>query len=252
MASSDDNLKKARKQIQQRIDAQEQARRVELQRRRLEIAGKGVASYNEKHLLEATLAFKTYISILEDLKGAPEGGLSPTHFDSKKDLHEMVLIAGVYWDLTKLFDRTANSEGYRNFQSYMSKYIAFTRGMPYQMMAAETLRKYIRSGRPKHKKDFNNAYKMMGGSRCFIATTLDEYADVDTLPRLRRFRDDVLKKNRIGRAFVAWYYLRGPKIAERISRFPVPLQRSMAWILDRIAWVVRADRKREPSERPFD
>jgi hypothetical protein len=147
---SDDTLSRTRKHIQQRIDQQEQAKKLELQRRRIEIAGKGVTAYAKKDTVGAALAFKSYLSILEDIKGAPDGGLSPTHFDKKKEVAEMVLITGVLWDLVKLYDRTQSPDKYKEFQVFMSKYIAFARGMPYQTMCAETLRKYIRDKRAFH------------------------------------------------------------------------------------------------------
>jgi hypothetical protein len=235
---SEDTLSRTRKQIQQKIAQQEQSKKLELQRRRIEIAGRGVAAYAKKDMVGAALAFKSYLSILEDIKGAPSGGLSPTHFDKKKDMAEMVLITGVLWDLIKLYDRTQSPDKYKEFQAYMSKYIAFARGMPYQTMCAETLRKYIRDKRAVHMNEFKDAYKMIKNSRCFIATELEPETRFETLPRLREFRDRVLKRRKIGRKFVAWYYRRGPTVAERLSHAPKTLRVLMAKILDNIASLV--------------
>jgi hypothetical protein len=229
---SDDTLSRTRKHIQQRIDQQEQAKKLELQRRRIEIAGKGVTAYAKKDTVGAALAFKSYLSILEDIKGAPDGGLSPTHFDKKKEVAEMVLITGVLWDLVKLYDRTQSPDKYKEFQVFMSKYIAFARGMPYQTMCAETLRKYIRDKRAVHVNEFKDAYKMIKNDRCFIATELEPETRFETLPGLRNFRDQVLKKNAAGRKFVAWYYRKGPGMAEKLSRGPRFLRILVAKILD--------------------
>jgi hypothetical protein len=217
---SDDHISKARSQIQQRIEQAERIKKQELQRRRIEIAGKGVAAYAKKNPVDAALAFKSYLAILEDLKGAPEGGLTLTHFDKKKDLAELVLIAGVLWDLIKIYDRTTGPESYRELQAYLSKYIAFSRGMPYQTMCAETMRKYIRDKRASHMKEFTDAYKMIKNNRCFIVTELEPDTQFETLPRLRSFRDDVLKKSPLGRRFVVWYYRQGPMIAQAIAQWP--------------------------------
>jgi hypothetical protein len=236
---SDDTLSRTRKHIQQKIDQAEQAKKLELQRRRIEIAGKGVAAYAKKDTVNAALAFKSYLSILEDIKGAPNGGLSPTHFDKKKEIAEMVLITGVLWDLIKLYDRTQTPDKYKEFQAYMSKYIAFARGMPYQTMCAETLRKYIRDKRAVHMNEFKDAYKMIKNNKCFIVTELEPETRFETLPRLREFRDEVLKKNPHGRNFVAWYYRKGPTMATKLSGMPNTGRFLIAKTLDLIATVLQ-------------
>ena len=62
---------------------------------------------------------------------------------------------------------------------------------------------------------------------CFIATAvLDE--NHESLVPLRWFRDNVLIDYQFGRKFVAWYYSRGPLMAEYIAQKPV------------IKWVVKS------------
>jgi hypothetical protein len=235
---ADDHISRARKEIQKKIEAQELAKKHELQRRRIEIAGRGVKAYDKKNPVDAALAFKSYLSILEDLKGAPEGGLAPSYFDRKKDMAEMVLVAGVLWDLVKLYDRTSSPDKYAEFQGYMSKYIAFSRGMPFQTMCAESLRKYIRDNRAIHKTEFKDAYKMLKNSSCFVVTELEDVTRFETLPRLRRFRDEVLKRHSLGRSFVAWYYRRGPKWAARIASWPRWMRVCAAQFFDVLGFVI--------------
>ena len=232
-------LAQVRQKIQIRIQMAEEAKKLDLQRRRITIAGKGVNAYSEKHLGEAATAFRGYVKILEDLKGAPAGGLTPAHFDPKAEMAEMMLLSGVYWDLTKLYDRTRSAERYADFKGYLGKYILFSKGLPYQTMSAETMRKYLRAGRAVHKQDFKNAYNQIALSKCFVATELDEYAAEETLAALRGFRDEVLRESPGGRAFVAWYYRRGPGIAKRVARFPEPAKVIAARALDVIGWGAR-------------
>jgi len=56
---------------------------------------------------------------------------------------------------------------------------------------------------------------------CFIATAV--YGDFNTpeVIALRRFRDEVLRKSRLGRTFVAWHYKTSPPIAEYLKVKPV-------------------------------
>jgi hypothetical protein len=231
-------LEQARQKIRERIAIVEEAKKLDLQRKRIDIVGKGVGAYTEKDLANAAASFKGYIKILEDLKGAPSGGLSPSHFDKKDDLPELILISGVFWDLVKLYDRTRSPERYAEFKGYLSKYIQFTKGMNYQTMASETMRKYIQAKRPVHMKDFKDAHKVIQVSRCFVATELVEHVHVDTIPALRDYRDEVLVKSRAGRAFVAWYYRKGPGIAERVGAAPAWVRVGFGKMLDLLANLV--------------
>jgi hypothetical protein len=188
---------------------------------RIELAAIGVKAFRDNKLPEAIKAFRTYIRVLEETKGVGDGNLAPEHFDKSKDMHELLLISGVYWDLVKLYDKTRNKEHRKNFLHYMEKFIQFSRGMPYQPVCAETLRKYILAEKPFHKDDFKNAYRMLGGVlHCFVATALFDVIDEETLPNLQKFRDERLMKSSLGRVFVKIYYRIGPWIALPIWKLP--------------------------------
>lgn len=221
-----------RTKIQASIDLAQEEHRRELLRRRIELARHGVRSYQLRRLGEAVRAFHTYLRILEDWKGVPEGGLNPSVFDIKKDVPELLLISGVYWDLLKLYDRTRSPSKQKEFFHYLEKYIVFSKGMPFQPLAAETLRKYISNEKPVHREDFKNAYKMLTGSSCFVATSLMDVSQEGTLPRLREFRDRVLQRSRSGRKFIAWYYSNGPEIASRVDRLPARVRSILGGTLD--------------------
>lgn len=224
-----------RSRIQESIEKAEEERKQELFRRRVELARSGVRAYQSRKITEAVTAFHTYLKILEDWKGVPEGGLGPTHFDRKKDLPELLLITGIYWDLAKLYDRTTSPAKNREFKHYLEKFVLFSRGMPYQSVSAETLRKYVGHERPVHREEFRNAHKALGGSDCFVVTALSDVTDRDTLPLLREFRDGVLLKSSIGREFVSWYYRNGPRLARATDRLPEPMRRRLGRALDRLA-----------------
>jgi hypothetical protein len=54
---------------------------------------------------------------------------------------------------------------------------------------------------------------------CFVATVAFGEGAPE-LTTLRSFRDRVLVRSRAGRAFVGWYYRRGPALARFVSRVP--------------------------------
>lgn len=60
-----------------------------------------------------------------------------------------------------------------------------------------------------------------GGTKsCFVATMCYGDADAPNVMTLRRFRDRVLKRSELGRAFVFWYYRVGPHLANALASHP--------------------------------
>jgi hypothetical protein len=230
-------VSRARRNAELQMEYNEKMHRLAMLRRRIELAQAGVRAFENHKIPEAVKAFHSYLRILEDWKGEPEGKLTPAHFDVKADVAELLLISGVYWDLTKLYDRTKSADKQREFHHYLEKYTQFSRGMPFQHVCLETMRKYIGNDKPLHKAEFKNAYKLLGGSSsCFVATSLMDVCEPDTMPRLRDFRDEVLSASRAGRAFTRWYYRNGPRMARVADRAPQPVRRAMALAID---WLAR-------------
>lgn len=229
-------ITRARRNAEIQMEYNEKMHRLAMLRRRIELAQSGVRAFSNHKITEAVKNFHSYLRILEDWKGVPEGKLTPAHFDVDKDVPELLLISGVYWDLAKLYDRTQSADKQREFLHYLEKYVLFSNGMKFQHVCLETMRKYIANDKPVHKAEFKNAYKNLGGnSACFVATSLMDVCDVDTLPRLRRFRDERLSASRGGRAFVRWYYRNGPGLAAAADRSPEALRRVMGKALDWLA-----------------
>jgi hypothetical protein len=239
MAKKEEIKQQARKKVQNAIELAEEQHKRELLRKRIELANEGVRAYQMRKPGEAVKKFLTYIKILEDWKGCGDGGLNPSHFDKKADMAEMLLISGIYWDLVKLYDRTKSPQKHKDFLRYVEKYVLFSRGMPYQALCAETLRRYISNDKPLHRDDFKSAYRIMtGGKSCFVATALADVCEPATLPRLRRFRDEQLEPSRAGRAFTAAYYACGPSLAGLTDHLPQAARRALGRVLDRVAFLV--------------
>ncbi|MCM2322238.1 MAG: hypothetical protein NDJ90_03145 [Oligoflexia bacterium] len=230
-----DGLAKTRRKVQQAVEQAEAEYRRQLQVKRIELAAAGLRAYQQRRHGDAVKNFHTYLGILEDWKGCGEGGLTPSLFDSKKEAPELLLISGIYWDLVKLYDRTKSIQKQNDFLHYLEKYILFSKGMPYQGLCAETLRKYIAVEKPVHKEDFKNAYKMIAVNKCFIATALCDVTDVETVPRLRAFRDGTLASSRTGRFVIRAYYWSGPLLARAVERLPSGSRAGLGCALDGLA-----------------
>lgn len=237
-----DRRKALRNKIQQSIDLAKEENRRELLRHRIQTAKTGMQFYEKKQYPEAVQAFLTYIRILEDWKGVSEGGLNPKLFDLKRDIPELLLINSVYWHLTKLFDQTHSTGKRADFRHYLEKFILFTKGMSFQPLSAETLRKYLRHKNLIHKSDFKNAYKMLSDSKCFVATSLADLIQDSTLPLLRKFRDQTLIAHPMGRRFVKWYYRHGPTLAHWMDKRPHWVRNGAAKTLDRFVSAISNQR----------
>lgn len=237
-------ITRARRNAEMQMEYNEKMHRLAMLRRRIELAQTGVRAFENHKITDAVKNFSSYLRILEDWKGVPEGKLTPSHFDIKADVAELLLISGVYWDLTKLYDRTKSVDKQREFMHYLEKYTMFSQGMPFQHVCLETMRKYISNDKPIHKAEFKNAYKNLGGnSTCFVATALMDVCEADTLPTLRRFRDERLSTFEGGRAFIRWYYRNGPRLASVTDRSPEPLRAGMGKALDWLAWALERGSK---------
>ena len=171
---------------------------------------------------------------MEKSKEAKPGTLEPKHFDSKKDIAELLLLSGVYWDLAKLHDRVAKKD-LTKVKFYLDRYVVFSKGMPFQHISSELIRKYMINGNPKNRSEFKDAHIRLGGGKCFIATAVEDYCEETTLPTLRHYRDSTLLRSGVGRLFVRVYYALGPSLARLVLRLPESIQKRIARRLDRFA-----------------
>jgi hypothetical protein len=225
---------RARKKVKAQIEKAERERLLRLFQKRMELARSGAIFFREGKVKEAVQNYYSYLEILEKTKNLPKGGLEPKFFDHKKDIAELLLLSGVFWDLAKLHDRSKKKESDR-LGYYLGRFVMFSKGMPFQNVSSELIRKYLVNGLPKNRKDFKDAHIQLGGGKCFIATAVEDYCEPTTLPALRNFRDTKLLTNFFGKVFVRFYYWAGPSAARLVLKTPEAFQRSVARRLDRFA-----------------
>ncbi len=79
---------------------------------------------------------------------------------------------------------------------------------------------------------------------CFVATACFEDEDHPTVETLRYFRDTTLSASHLGRKFIAFYYVNGPKIANFVNRLPF-LKQMIKPILNLMAKQI--EKKKNPS-----
>src|SRR5262249_3769559 len=154
MAKKKDGPSRTRQQLDEAMQRLEREKLLQSARRRLEIAMAGVKANEQHKYVEAVKSYHGYLKILEEVKGVPEGGLVPSHFNFENEMGELLLLVGVYWDLAKIYDHTRTRDKYGDFRAYLDKFLLFSRGMPHERMCREMVRKYLRREKPSHSKEF--------------------------------------------------------------------------------------------------
>ena len=230
--------KQLRSKIQKQIDQQREEQRREMLRKRIELAKNGLAHYEAKRFAEALNAFHTYLRIVEDWKEVPAGGLTPAQFDKSTDVPELLLINSIYWNLSKLYDGNKHLNKNNQFGVFLGKFILFSKGMPFEALVTENLRRFMLKRSPVHKAQFREAYQLISGRKCFIANSLFDEVGPGTIDRLQAFRDGTLRKSAWGRKAIGFYYRNGPRWAGRINRWPDWARRFLARALDVLARAV--------------
>lgn len=224
-----------RSRIEKQLRRQQEEQRKDLLKKRVEIAKEGLRLAHAGHLIESVRKYQQYILILEMWKKCGRDGLSLDLFDKTKDLYEIVLLSGIYWDLAKLYDRAKRKDQKTELVAYLQKYVMFSKGMPFQALSGEALRKYLGSGRCKHRPEFKAAYTTLTGEKCFVATSLLDVTDPKTVVRLRGFRDDYLRRSAAGRRAIYVYYRVSPLLVRLLDRSPKSLRRALGRALDAFA-----------------
>ncbi len=229
--------KRPRSKIQASIEKARQDQRLDVFRKRIDHVKQGLKAFEANKNADAIKFFTTYLKILEDWKDVSPGGLNPSYFNLKKEVPEILLINAVYWTLTKIYDKSQSATGKEFFQC-LEKFLVFSKGMSHQKLSAEHIRIYINQEKPMHKDALKNAYKLIGGGGCFIASSLLDVTDEKTFLKLRKFKADVLEKNETGKLFIKCYYYVGPPVAFLLDRLPLPFRKACGKSLDIVARVL--------------
>ncbi len=224
-----------RLRVEKQLQKENDERRRELLVKRMEIAKEGVRLYQKGHIIEALKFYQRYLLILEMWKQCGRDKLHPSLFDRENDIYELILINGIYWDLCRLYDRAKNESQMAELKNCLEKFYLFSKGFPFQPLSAETVRRYIASGKCRHMAEFKAVYLNLGGSRCFVASSFVDIGAPTTIPQLRIFRDQVLKKSIPGRALIAIYYRVGPTLADFMNRRSLRTRLRISRLMDQIA-----------------
>lgn len=210
--------------------AQERAkddRKKKLWSSRVALVKQGNALMSNKLLNEAAVSYEKYLRMLELIFDCKTGQLSPESLKESAKTAELTIIAGVYWDLLRIYDTSDQfADRQRHAASQLAKFINYT---PVYSDIMKKANVFVKNARNPDVVRFFMGQAKKKRTRCFIATSAFETPNALEVQYLRVFRDNTLKNSYWGRKFVYIYYKTSPAIAEFLdSQFWLkPLVRSV-------------------------
>lgn len=194
--------------------AQERAKeehKTKLWRSRASLVKQGHNQMASQLFSEAAISYEKYLKVLEMVFDCEAGALSPQVLKEASKTTELTVIAGVYWDLVRVYD---SSDQYGDRQKLAVKQL--TAFIPYTPIYPEILKKATAFQKQARHPDIIRSFlteARKGRGRCFVATAAFNAPAAPEVLFLRQFRDQKLKTHLWGRRFVRAYYASSPHIA---------------------------------------
>lgn len=191
---------------------------VELYRTRLTHLKHAQVFVKEDRMSHAVDSYTKYLGILALFFDTTEDKLSPSLFDSEKDMTELLLISHAYWDLAKTYDRSPHLQ--RECFRCLEQFIKFSIGFKYQHVNAQIIRKFNNKKQAHNLKAFIAAYQkiQVNSKRCYVATMCFGF-DHEKTETLRHFKLKIAKYT-LGLDFIDFYYAHSPSLVEYLEKKP--------------------------------
>jgi hypothetical protein len=155
-------------------------------------------------LINSIKYYNAYLKILADIHDVTPLELKPEQFNPKSELSEMLMISQVYWELTKIYDKTPKLQD--DFSKVLNQFVIFTINHPYQIVNAEILRKYMRGNLSPNMHIYKAAYDkiFIESKKCYIATFA--FGDSHWVTSSLRQWKLKLNQSHFGILFIRTYY----------------------------------------------
>lgn len=202
---------------QLRLEAKAKERnRQMLWKSRVNLVKKARQLMAEKAFSDAAVHYEKYLRVLEMSYELKKGQLTPDVFGKTKRSKEITVVASTYWDLFRIYDTTTS---YRDrMRDAANKLAAF---LPFSPIFPDVVRRaqeFLRGAKnPDIVKEFLKKVNA-NNPRCFIATAVYPYPYCPEIIALRKFRDQFLLTNAVGRKFVLYYYKFSPALAIKLQQ----------------------------------
>jgi hypothetical protein len=149
--------------------------------------------------------FTEYMQTMADVKQVKDFyDLRPGHFDTKKDITEMLMMSHVYFEMARIYDAVPKYAD--DSKKCLEQFVTFSANQPYQVVNSEMIRKYLKKSSFKHPMAFRNAYQQIyvQSKKCFVVTFC--YGNEHEITHDYRKLKDLLLETRLGCELVRHYY----------------------------------------------
>ena len=109
------------------VERAEQERREKMWEMRKALLQRGHRAMQVKQYGDAAVSYEKYLRILELVFNVPQGNLTPEVFKEASKTAEMSIVAGVYWDLMRIYDTSQKfSDRQAAYAKQLSKFAPVT------------------------------------------------------------------------------------------------------------------------------
>lgn len=229
----------------EKLEKEQQRRKLALQKKyvlRITIARQGREAFSQRDFVTAAGKYNEYLRILSEMNDQEDiFKLSPSMFDDKSEITEMLLISHIFWELGRINEMTPKLQA--AYQMCLNQFVKFTINQPYQVLNAEMLRKYIKKNKTSSNQIelLNAAYQQIfvESQKCFVSTLCYGTHHPITM-NLREYKT-ILLKTSYGPKLVELYYRLSSRLVEYLdshkflNRIFITLARPILTILSKIA-----------------
>lgn len=186
---------------------------------RITTAKFGKQSFDVHDYAGSIQKFKEYLLIMVEVKKVKDVySLTPSHFDHKTELTEMLMISHIYFEMARMYDAIPQFQ--EDTKNCLNQFVRFSANQPYQVVNSELIRKHLKKSKFKNVEDFRFAYQQIfvQSKKCFVVT----FCYGDTHPVTQEFRamKDVLLDYPFGRELVRIYYAHSSVLVPRWEKSP--------------------------------
>lgn len=158
--------------------------------------------------------FTEYMSTVAEIKGIKDMyHLKVAHFDSRKDLTELLMISHVFFEMARVYD--AVPKFHDDARRCLEQFVHFSVNQPYQVVNSELVRKHLKKSVFKNSEAFRNAYLQIyvQSKKCYVVTFC--YGDAHPVTHSYRELKDWLLNYGWGQTLVRHYYLTSSVVVPR-------------------------------------
>ena len=165
--------------------------------------------------------FVDYMNIIAEVKQVKDiYEIQVQHFDSKKEVTEMLMISHIFFEMARIYDAAPRFKD--DAQKCLNLFVSFSANQPYQVVNSEMIRKYLKKSVFKNPEMFRSAHQQIyvQSKKCYVVTFC--YGNEHIITRNCREFKDWLLDYPTGQEIVRLYY--------KASSIAVPACERYIWL----------------------